>query len=82
MKKTIWIEKEYSWENKKLPKKFNIKQREIISNILNKLNKEVFEWRLNKNQYHSIVVRIKNHEATKINTVNRIINKIEKELSC
>lgn len=80
MKKVIWIEKEYSYENRKFPKRFNIKQREIISNILNKLNKEVFEWRLNKNQYHSIVVRIKNYEPAKANTVNRVINKIEKEL--
>jgi len=80
--KLEWIEIEYSWENKKLPKRYNIKHREIISKKLNKLNKEVFKWRFNKNQYHSIVVRIKDHKRAKINAVNRIMNEIEKELSC
>lgn len=82
MKKVEWIEKEYSWENRKFPKRFNIKQRETISNILNKLNKEVFEWKFVRNQYHSIVVKIKDYEPARINTVNRIMNEIEKELSC
>lgn len=80
MKKIEWIEKYFSWEDRNLPKRFTKKDIKVIENVLNKLNKEVFEWRVDKNQYHSIVIRVKSYNKKKNNAIFRAMKEIEKDI--